>query len=108
MKELQTLARHADPKLTFGVYAKSRDSRMIELAERIGGALPGVKSATEVQPGGEPDNRDVCKSLSDMGLSSENNEKGLCHLNTGPCAVIHDFNRQSRKPTTHRFSTLLG
>lgn len=108
VKELQTLARHSDPKLTFGVYAKSRDSRMVELAERIGSALPGVKSATEVQSGGEPDNWNVHKSLPDMELSSSDMKRGLCHLNAGPCAVIHDFNRQSRKPTTHQFSTLLG
>ena len=36
VKELQTLARHSTPVLTLNVYAKSRDERLAELAERIG------------------------------------------------------------------------
>lgn len=95
VKELQTLARHADPKLTFGVYAKSRDSRMAELAEQIGGALPGVKSATEVQSGGEPDNWEGRKSLPDMALSSADNEKGLCCISTGPGVDVHRMQKSS-------------
>jgi hypothetical protein len=40
VKELQSFARHADPRLTTKVYAKQRDPRMGELAERIGQHLP--------------------------------------------------------------------
>jgi integrase len=36
VKELQTLARHSMPVLTLNVYAKKRDGRLAELAERIG------------------------------------------------------------------------
>lgn len=54
-KELQTMARHSDPTLTFGVYAKARDPRMAELAERVGGFLPvlGAESAPGVQREGD-------------------------------------------------------
>ena len=55
VKELQAMARHADPKLTFGIYAKARDPRMAELAEKVGGVLPvsGAESATEVHCEGQ-------------------------------------------------------
>ena len=36
VKELQTLARHSTPALTLNVYAKKRDERLAELAQRIG------------------------------------------------------------------------
>ena len=36
VKELQTLARHSTPALTLNVYAKKRDERLAEWAERIG------------------------------------------------------------------------
>ena len=36
VKELQTLARHSTPDLTMNVYAKKRDERLSELAEKIG------------------------------------------------------------------------
>jgi predicted RNA-binding protein Jag len=36
VKELQTLARHSTADLTLNVYAKKRDERLAELAERIG------------------------------------------------------------------------
>lgn len=49
-KELEAMARHADPKLTFGIYAKARDPRMAELTEKMGGLLPvsDAEGATEV------------------------------------------------------------
>jgi len=36
VKELQTLARHRTPDLSLNVYAKTRDGRLSELAEKIG------------------------------------------------------------------------
>ena len=36
VKELQTLARHSTPVLTLNAYAKKRDERLAELAEKIG------------------------------------------------------------------------
>jgi integrase len=36
VKELQTLARHSTPSLTLNVYAKNRNERLSELAEKIG------------------------------------------------------------------------
>ncbi len=36
VKELQTLARHSTPQLTMNVYAKNRNERLSELAEKIG------------------------------------------------------------------------
>jgi len=36
VKELQTLARHSTPALTMNVYAKTRNERLSELAEKIG------------------------------------------------------------------------
>jgi len=49
VKELQTLARHSTPSLTMNVYAKSRNERLSELAEKIGeSVLPDEKCATYV------------------------------------------------------------
>ena len=36
VKELQTLARHRTPDLSLNVYAKTRNNRLSELAEKIG------------------------------------------------------------------------
>jgi len=36
VKELQTLARHSTPNLTMNVYARNRNERLSELAEKIG------------------------------------------------------------------------
>ncbi len=70
------MARHADPKLTFGIYAKARDPRMMELAEKVGGVLPGVESATEVHLEGEGPH----KLLPEQALR----EEGLCRRDKGP------------------------
>ncbi len=75
-KELQSMARHADPRLTFGVYAKQRDPRMAELAERIGDALPSLECATSVHPEGGA----LVKSLPEAALTT----KGPCHCDTDP------------------------
>lgn len=51
VKELQALARHSTPVLTLNVYAKKRDERLAELAERIGeSVLPEQECATSVHP----------------------------------------------------------
>lgn len=49
VKELQTLARHSTPDLTLNVYAKNRNERLSELAEKIGkNILFGSKCAKSV------------------------------------------------------------
>ena len=50
VKELQTLARHSTPALTLNVYAKKRDERLAEWAERIGqSVLPKQACPTYVR-----------------------------------------------------------
>ncbi len=83
-KELQSMARHADPKLTFNVYAKSRDPRMAELAERIGDALPVVESATRVQFEGERALQADAKSFPEQALSLAGKEMGLRGMIAAP------------------------
>jgi len=39
VKEAQTLARHSTPTLTMNTYARTRDSRLIEVTEAIGKML---------------------------------------------------------------------
>jgi hypothetical protein len=49
VKELQTLARHSTPVLTLNVFAKNRDERLAELAEKIGArVLPKQACAISV------------------------------------------------------------
>jgi integrase len=44
VKEAQTLLRHSSPDITMNVYARTREDRLVELAERIGIAALGQKS----------------------------------------------------------------
>jgi len=76
VKELMALARHSDPKLTMGVYAKKRDPRMVELAERIGGLLP-AESATTVHFDTEAFKQGTRKMLQEQHLSLTECERGL-------------------------------
>jgi len=82
-KELQEHARHSDPRLTFGVYTKARDNRRAELAERIGGVIPDVRSATGVHFEGEAGTPDAHKSLPEQALAVVPKEKGPCHTGMG-------------------------
>ncbi len=90
VKELQTMARHADPKLTFSVYAKQRDPRMMELAEKVGGVLPvsGVECAPEVHCEGEGS----YKLLQEQALR----EKGLCRKDKGPDSFLCTVQERGR------------
>jgi len=50
MKELQTMARHSTPELTANIYARTRDERLSELAEKISeNIFSGQKCAMSVQ-----------------------------------------------------------
>ena len=42
-KEAQDLARHSTPDLTFNVYGRSRESRLVEAVERLSEAVLPVK-----------------------------------------------------------------
>jgi len=86
VKEAQTLARHATPALTMNVYAKARDPRMAQLAERIGGVLPVVKSATEVHFTTGVGELGARKSLPEQALSLGQNADGPCPADTGPAS----------------------
>jgi len=48
-KEAQTLARHANPSLTLGVYGRARDERLAELAEAVGAAVLPAESIAIAQ-----------------------------------------------------------
>jgi integrase len=85
VKELQTMARHADPRLTFGVYAKKRDARLAELAEKIGESVVfETECATSVHPGVESPEQAARKLLPELALSLTKNNRGLPHEGTGP------------------------
>jgi len=47
-KEMQTFARHSDPRLTLNVYAKVRQGRQSEIAERIGNVIEDAKRSVDV------------------------------------------------------------
>jgi integrase len=49
-KEAQTMARHSTPNLTFNVYARARESRQAELAEKVGFAISAPQTAPQVPP----------------------------------------------------------
>ncbi len=88
-KELQSFARHSDPRLTMGVYAKRRDSRMGELAEKMGqnlhfGLETEANSATGVYFEAETDERQSRKCLPEMALSLTEKQGGLSRRGTGP------------------------
>jgi hypothetical protein len=42
VKEAQTLLRHSTPQLTMNAYARARDDRLAEVAERVGAAVFGA------------------------------------------------------------------
>ena len=76
MKELQTLARHSTPELTANVYARTRQGRLSELAEKIGETvLFDSKCATGVHC--KPIEATVCepKLLPNLNLG-ENAQNG--------------------------------
>ena len=49
MKEAQTLARHSDPRLTLNIYAKTRNERLTEIADKVGNSLPFDIASTRTQ-----------------------------------------------------------
>ena len=51
MKEAQTLARHATPDLTMNICARTRETRLAEVAERVGGRLLGRPNITGAHRG---------------------------------------------------------
>ncbi len=67
VKSVQTLARHSDPRLTFGTYTKAREDRLRAVVDRVHAQLPetnpdiprlGVRHAGVMQAGmetGTPD-----------------------------------------------------
>jgi hypothetical protein len=113
VKELQTLARHSTPVLTLNVYAKKRDGRLAELAERIGArVLPEQECAISVHR--KPVEAKVVspKLLSDIHLeqNQENGGGGIrtpvprcfktsIYVRSGP---IGDFASRSAKPQALR------
>lgn len=50
IKEAQQMARHASPELTLNVYARSRESRRIELTEAVGRAVLGDEEIAPPDP----------------------------------------------------------
>jgi len=49
VKEVQTLARHSDPRLTMNIYAKASNKRLAELADTLGKVLPFSNPTTGPQ-----------------------------------------------------------
>ncbi len=46
IKEAQKLARHVNPELTLNTYARARDERLSEIAERVGEGILGSENIT--------------------------------------------------------------
>jgi integrase len=44
LKEAQSLVRHTDPKITSNVYARTRDDRLANVAEKVGDVILGPKN----------------------------------------------------------------
>ena len=69
VKEGQTLARHATPDLTMNVYARARNERLAELAEKVGQTvLAGTDRALCVHKGAEGAEANDVNSLEGKGL----------------------------------------
>lgn len=73
-KEAQTLARHNKPELTMNVYARTRESRLAEVAEKVGEIVSGAKSygdsmAQPIPPCLPPDHNSSSVSGLHAGMS---------------------------------------
>jgi len=101
MKELQTIGRHADPRLTLNIYSRCRDPRMMELAERVGQVLPGVESAIGVHFESAATVQGARKSLPEQALSLSDREEGLCPHDAGP-ESFYPANPLRRRPALCR------
>jgi len=109
IKELQSFARHADPRLTMRVYAKKRDPGMGELAEKIGHSLPfewesEAKCATGVHFAADTNEQQACKSLPEAALSLMQKTRSLPEDRTGSETILIDsspsYGRQKDRLTT--------
>jgi len=72
-KEAQDLARHSTPDLTFNVYGRSRESRLVEAVERLSQAVLPVKRVPEeyrLAVGAEQENATPSKSKELRSLQS--------------------------------------
>jgi integrase len=47
VKEAQTLARHSTPDLTMNIYARTRDERLIAVAEKVGEKLKSIPASED-------------------------------------------------------------
>lgn len=47
VKEAQTLARHSTPDLTMNIYARTRDERLIAVAEKVGEKLKTIPASED-------------------------------------------------------------
>lgn len=56
LKEAQTLMRHSDPRLTMNTYAKVREGRLGEVADRIGQIVDGTERPKATQQKSDPEN----------------------------------------------------
>ena len=104
IKELQAFARHSDPRLTTRVYAKKRDPRMGELAEKIGENLPfgwesEAKSAMGVQFAADANEQQACKSLPEEALSLVQKTRSLPEGRTGSETILIDSSPSSGRQT---------
>ena len=64
-KEAQDLARHSTPDLTFNVYGRSREARLVETVERLAEVVLPAKSVPEeyrMVAGAEPENATPCET----------------------------------------------
>ena len=76
VKELQTLARHSTPDLTLNIYAKKRDERLSELAEKIGKSVLSEQKCAKSVHYRQVESKDIeRKLLTEKPLAEERKMK---------------------------------
>jgi len=88
IKEAQTLARHSTPTLTANVYARTRDERLAQLAERVGETvLFEPECAKSVHREYQRPREIPINLLSGNGLQRGNTKRGLHPMGTDPAII---------------------
>ena len=76
VKELQTLARHSTPNLTLNVYARNRNERLSELAQKIGETVLFEPECAKSVPSRPVESEEVGRKLLDHKPLAADNENG--------------------------------
>ena len=76
VKELQTLARHSTPALTMNVYARNRNGRLSELAEKIGETVLFETKCAKSAPSKLVESPEIEPNLLERKLLAGENESG--------------------------------